>query len=118
MYRFFNMNPFNAYEDDCTIRAISMAEGNTWDYTYDKLSDLAQSKRTMMNDRDFIIDYLDTYYRRIPTNKETVGELSYKYKNNVILITLYNHIVCSLMGTLYDTADCRDEQVEYAWLVK
>ena len=37
MFKFHNQNPLKLFTDDCTIRAISMAEGTTWDYTYDKL---------------------------------------------------------------------------------
>lgn len=118
MYKFINKNPMNLFVDDCTIRAISMAEGTTWDYTYDKLSDLAQLNGTLLNDRKFILWYLDTNYRRIPINDELIGELSFKYPKNTLLITTNGHIVCSKNSIIYDTFDCRDRKVEYAWLVK
>ena len=37
-YRFYNANPLNNNVADCTIRAISVAEGKTWDKTYKELS--------------------------------------------------------------------------------
>lgn len=118
MYKFHNANPLELFTDDCTIRAISMAEGNTWDYTYDKLSDLAQEKGTLFNNRDFILWYLDSHYKRVPTYDMNVGELSYYYKDKVLLITMPNHITISKYGTIYDIFDCRKYQVEYAWLIK
>ena len=42
MYKFYNANPRGNFVNDCTIRAISLAEGKTWDETYMELSDIAQ----------------------------------------------------------------------------
>lgn len=117
MYKYHNQNPLNLATDDCTVRSISMAEGTTWDYTYNKLSNLAQRYGTLLNDREFIIRYLDSNYKRIPTNNETVGELSGMYKDNIILMTMPGHISTSKFGTVYDIFDCRNYLVEYAWLV-
>lgn len=116
MYKYYNANKYNLSENDCTVRAISLAEGYSWDCTYSKLSDLAQSKGTMMDDREFIIDYLDSRYRRIPF-KGTVGQASGLYKDNILLITMKGHIVCSVYGTVYDSFDCRNREVEYLWIV-
>lgn len=117
MYKYHNQNPLDLATDDCTVRSISMAEGTTWDYTYNKLSRLAQTCGILLNDRKFIIRYLDSQYERIPVNNETVGELSGKYENNILLITVPGHITTSKFGIVYDIFDCRDSLVEYAWLV-
>ena len=47
-----------------------------------------------------------------------VGEVSAKYNDNVILITMTGHIVCSKYGVIYDSFDCRERQAEYCWIVK
>jgi len=117
MYKFHNQNPLNLFTDDCTVRAISMAEGTTWDYTYDKLSDLAQQFGTLLNDRSFIIWYLDNNYERIPSNYATVGTISAKYPNNILLISMPGHITVSKRGIVYDLFDCRDTKAEYIWVV-
>ena len=106
MYRFYNNNSLGNFVNDCTIRAISLAEGNTWDYTYDKLSNLAQSKGTMM-DR----------YERIYENG-TVGQIAGEYPDKILLITMKGHITCSLYGVILDSFDCRKRNVEYVWIVK
>lgn len=117
MYKYYNANPLNRLQDDCTVRAISVATGKSWDYVYDELSDLAQLKGTMMDNRDFIINYLDDRYQRVPYLPRTVGETSEMYVNNILLITQPSHICCSKYGIIYDTFDPRDNFVEEAWLV-
>ena len=118
MYKYHNQNPLELLTDDCAVRAISMAEGTTWDYTYDKLSELAQRYGTLLNDRSFIINYLDNNYYRLSINNMRVGEVSAKYKDNILLITIPGHITVSKFGTVYDVFDCRDSLVEFVWVVK
>ena len=117
MYKFYNANAVNRIEDDCVIRAISCATGRSWDNVYDYLSDIAQYEGTLLDKRDFVRNYLDKTYRRLYDIYGTVGEVSAMFPNNILLITMRGHIVCSKNGTIYDTFDCRDRQVEDVWLV-
>ena len=116
MYKYYNENPLNKYEDDCVIRAISCATNKSWDYVYDYLSDIAQYEGTLLDKKDFVINYLDRTFKRI-NEKGTVGHVSSLYPYNTLLITMNGHIVCSKNGIIYDTFDCRNRQVEYVWLV-
>ena len=59
MYRYYNANALNKYEDDCVIRAISCATNRSWDYVYDYLSDIAQYEGTLLDKREFVRNYLD-----------------------------------------------------------
>jgi len=118
MYKFYNANALNKYEDDCVIRAISCATGKSWDYVYDYLSDIAQYEGTLLDKRDFVRNYLDRTYKRLSKMYGTVGEISAMFPNSILLITMPGHIVCSKNGIVYDTFDCRDRQVEDVWLVK
>lgn len=118
MYKFHNNNALGLFENDCTIRAISTATGNSWDDTYIHLSNIARLNGTMMDDRDFIIDYLDARYDRIYNIPQTVGKVSGAYPDNILLITTPGHIVCSRYGVVYDSFDCRDYIAEYCWIVK
>lgn len=119
MYRYFNANARGNFVDDCVIRAISVAENKTWDYTYNKLSDLAQAQGRMIDDALFVRDYLDRNYKRLPNMDISVGELASKYPNKVLLITMKGHITCSIPpnGTIIDSFDCRNRRVEHAWIV-
>lgn len=118
MYQYYNANALNKYEDDCVLRAISCATGKSWDEVYDYLSDIAQYEGTLLDKRDFVINYLDRTYRRLKGVYGTIGEVSGMFPNSTLLITTKGHIVCSKNGVIYDTFDPRDRIVEYVWLVK
>lgn len=118
MYRFYNNNALGLFENDCTVRAISTATGNSWDDTYEHLSNVARIKGTMMDDKDFIRDYLDERYDRIKYIPETVGEVAGANPDNILLITMNGHITCSKYGIIYDSFDCRERIAEYCWKVR
>ena len=118
MYKFHNNNSMGLFTNDCSIRAISTATNNTWDDTYEHLSNIARLKGVMMDDKYFIQDYLDERYKRVDNIPQYVGEVSWEYKNNIVLITMMGHIVCSKYGVVYDSFDCRDRIAEYCWIVK
>lgn len=118
MYKFYNANSLGNFVNDCSIRAISLAENSSWDYTYDKMSNLAQSKGTMMDDREFIRNYLDSNYKRVPYLPHTVGEVAGEYPDKVLLITMDGHITCSMYGVIYDSFDCRRRIAEDAWVIE
>ncbi len=117
MYKYYNENPLNIYEDDCVIRAISCATGKSWDYVYDYLSDIAQYEGTLLDKKKFVIGYLDRTYTRLEGIKGSVGYISGMFPDKVLLITMRGHITCSKYGVIYDTFDCRDREVEYVWKV-
>ena len=118
MYRFYNNNALGLFKNDCTIRAISCAERKSWDETYDKMSDLAQAKGTMMVDKNFIIDYLDANYKRVPYVYETVGQTAAAYPDKTLLITMFGHITCARNGLVLDSFDPRMRTTENAWIIE
>ena len=118
MYKFHNNNSLGLFTNDCTIRAISTATNNTWDDTYEHLSNIARIKGKMMDDKEFVREYLDERYKRVESIPKYVGEVSGAFPNNIILITMLGHIVCSKYGVVYDSYDCRDKIAEYCWIVK
>lgn len=118
MFRFLNNNALGLFENDCTIRAISTATGNSWDNTYEHLSNIARLQGTMMDDKDFIVKYLDERYHRVIDIPQRVGEVAGMFKDNIVLITMNGHITCSKYGIVYDSFDCRDRLAEYCWIVK
>lgn len=117
-YRYLNNNAMEKIENDCTIRSISCATGKSWDYVYEHLSDIAQAQGTMMDDKKFIIEYLDRRYKRIPYVNGTVGKVARDYSDYIILITMKGHITCSKYGIIYDSFDCSDRKAEYCWIVR
>jgi len=118
MYKYYNNNALNRYEEDCVIRAISCATNRSWDYVYDYLSDLAQYEGTLLDKRDFVRNYLDKTYMRLKNVFGSVGEVSGMFPNSTLLISVPGHLTCSKNGIIYDTFDPRNEEVESVWLVK
>lgn len=117
MYKYYNANVLGKNISDCTIRSISCATGRSWDYVYERLSDIAQAEGTMVDDRNFIIKYLDERYKRIPYVRGTVGNISKRYSDYILLITMKGHITCSKYGIIYDTFDCSNRTAEYVWII-
>lgn len=117
MYKYLNKNTHQRFVDDCTVRAISLAENNTWNRTYDKLSDMARSKGMMFNSVEFIEDYLDYNYIRECFNSKTVGEFAYENPIGTYLVTMPNHITVVIDGIIYDTFDCSDRIMRCAWKI-
>ena len=79
MYKYMNKNPLNNQVDDCSVRAISVAEGISWDEAYDKLSNSARNLGLMMNSVEAIEEYLDERYRKVPHYSNYVGDFIEEY---------------------------------------
>lgn len=118
MWKFYNANAKGNFVNDCVIRAISKAEGKSWDITYEELSKIAQFEGILLDDVNFVERYLDKRYKRQPHCSKTVGELSEEYPKGTYLVTMQGHITVLIDGTLYDTFDCRDRRMWCAWKVK
>ena len=88
MYKYMNTNPFHNNIEDCTVRAISVAEGISWDEAYDKLSNSARDLGLMMNSVEAIEEYLDARYKKIPHYSNYVGEFIEEYPKGTYLVTM------------------------------
>lgn len=117
-YRFYNANALGKFHNDCSIRAISLAEGKTWDETYRELSRIAQNNGIILDDVNFIDPLLDSRYDRICPREKYVGEFAEEHPEGTFLITMKGHITCCIDGVIYDTFDCRNRVVWCAWEVK
>ena len=94
MFTYYNANTFGHDIEDCTIRAISVAEGISWDKAYQKISDYARERGLMMSSVENIEEYLDDNYERTCESEMTVGEFAYQHPIGRFLITMprtHNH---------------------------
>lgn len=117
MYKFHNANARGRFVNDCVIRAISVAEGKTWDESYDELSDIAQDEGNLLDDVNFVEGYLDRRYKRVPHYSKTIGEFAEEYPDGVYLVTMPNHITVIIDSVVYDIFDCRNRIMWSAWKV-
>jgi len=88
MFRYYNANEFGHDIEDCTIRAISVAEGISWDRAYRKLSDYARERGLMISSVESIEEYLDDNYQRFCEADMTVGEFAYMNPYGTFLVTM------------------------------
>lgn len=116
-YKYFNANTNGNFVNDCTIRAISLAEGKSWQRTYDELSEIAGRNGIILDDVNFIEPLLDSRYKRECVRNSTVGEFAKRHPEGTYLITMRGHITCLIDGTIFDTFDCRDRLMWCAWEV-
>ena len=94
MYKYHNQNPLGRNTADCVIRSISMAEGKSWDKTYDELSEIAQMEGRLLDDVEFVESYLDKRYKRAYHYSKTVGEFAREHRKGTYLVTMQGHITC------------------------
>lgn len=113
MYRKYNNNPKNNNVTDCFIRSLSAATDRSWDYIYNKISNMAQWNGTTMDNGEFILEYLDRNFIRMPKFYGTIGEASEYYKDDIILVTTKGHIVCCKYGDVIDSWDSTNKPVEF-----
>lgn len=118
MYRYYNANPNKSNIEDCTIRALSVAEGISWDRAYDMLSDSARELGLMQSDVNAIEEYLDIRYKRVPIYEETVGEFIDNHPRGTYLITMPGHITVLKNGINYDTFNSSKRIIWSAWKVR
>ena len=118
MYKFYNANTKGNFVNDCVIRAISTAEHKTWDETYEELSDIAQEEGILLDDVNFVENYLDDRYKRQSHCSKLVGEFIEECPRGTYLVTMEGHITVIIDGVLYDTFDCRNRRIWCVWKVR
>ena len=121
MFSYYNANPRGRHVNDCTIRAISLATGRSWDETYTDLSKFAQAQAIMLDDVIYIDDFLKRRYNIVCDCEGlniTVGDFIKEHSDGTYLITMAGHITCSINGVIYDTFDPSSRYVWEAYKVK
>lgn len=118
MYKFYNANYKGRFVNDCTIRAISLAEGKTWQETYYELSLLAGKNGIILDDVNFIEPLLDHRYKRVRFKERYVGEFANNHPIGTYLILVNGHITCCIDGTIYDTFNPLHKRIKIVYRVK
>lgn len=114
-FKYYNANPLGRQVNDCTVRAISLATGLTWDQAFEMLSRVAQEQAIMPDEVEYIDKYLKQRYERVCDcrgRQITVGEFADTHPRGIFLITMSGHITCCIDGCVYDTFDPSDR---YLW---
>ena len=114
-YKYYNANPLGRRVNDCTVRAISIANDISWDEAYDWLSTYAKAQGIMMDEVEYIDKFLEDNFIKLCGCKNkvkvTVGQFIESHPYGTFLITMNGHITCCIDGCIYDTFDPRDRIV-------
>ena len=119
----YNANPLHNRTDDCTIRAISKAMGQSWDDTFDDIVHLAK-KMAQMPDANIVWgrylkrngfhqyivdDYGDDFY--------TVEEFARDHPYGIYILHMLDqeHVVAVIDGMYYDSFDSGNEVPQFYW---
>lgn len=118
MYKYYNANSHGNFVNDCVIRAIAVAEDQSWGDTYDDLSRIAKKNGILLDDVNFVDPLLDFRYQRLKIYPgDTVQDIIQDYPYGTYLATMDGHITVIKNGIVYDTFDCRNRIVKNVWVV-
>lgn len=118
MYRYLNQNPLGIDTEDCVLRSISVAEGINWNECQKKLSYLSGKEGKILNDAQFVENYLDKRYPRRCYQDVTIGEFADFCPKGNFVVTTKGHITAVLNNVIVDTWDCSDRIMMCCWQIK
>ena len=118
MWRYLNKNPLGIDTEDCVLRSISVAEGISWNECQKKLSYLSGKEGKILNDVQFVENYLDKRYPRKCYQGITIGEFADICPKGNFVVTTKGHIVAIINNVILDTWDCSDRIMKCCWHIK
>lgn len=120
----YNANPDGRNVGDCTIRALSLALGQSWERTYVELA----LEGFMMGDMPSANHVWGAYLRRKGFRRRilpdtcpdcyTVADFARDHPSGTYLLALDGHVVCLIDGDWYDTWDSGGKIPLYYWTRK
>lgn len=120
MYIPYNPNPLGKRTTDCVIRMLMKIYGfNSWDETYDRLSEVVKQEYEMPSSNnvwELYLKYHGFRKRLLPDTCPdcmTVERFSSYYNDDVYVACTGSHVVAVIFGDYYDAWDSGDEVVTY-----
>lgn len=117
-YRYYNNNPKHLLTDDCVLRSLSVAEGISWNECQRKLSYLSAIEGLILNDVEFVENYLDERYPRKCYRNMTIGKFASVCPKGNFVVTTDGHITAIINNIIVDTWDCSDKIMKCCWQIK
>lgn len=120
-FRYLNVNPDKILVPDCTIRAITVLTGKSWEEVYDGVCAEGKLMHNMPSSNAVWSQYLRKLgYIRTPLPDTcpycyTVDEFCHDHLKGKYLLALYEHVVAVVDGYYYDTWDSGNMTVLYFW---
>lgn len=121
MFNAYNANPINARVGDCTIRAISVATGQSWEQTYTEMAVFGYMRSDMPSANHVWGAYLKSRgWGRVIIPDEcpdcySVKDFCRDHPNGRYILAIDGHVVAVIDGNYYDTWDSGNEIPVYYW---
>lgn len=118
---YLNVNPDRILVPDCTIRAITVLTGKTWEEVYDGVCAEGKLMHNMPSSNAVWSSYLSKLgYVRTPMPNTcpdcyTVDDFCHEHQTGKYLLALFEHVVAVVDGCYYDTWDSGRKVVLYYW---
>ena len=119
-FKYYNANVLGKEEEDCVIRAISVATRLSYGAVarlLDMASNYYRCEKLNCNCYGRLLTEIFGFPVRYCDNAETVEEIINKYSNNTLLLRIDGHLSCSIAGVIFDIWDCTKKLVDCYWIV-
>lgn len=117
----YNANPIANNVEDCSIRAVSLALGISWDDAFDLVAEMAKNMGVMSHHNAAWGAVLRQhgFYRAVIPNTcpdcYTAADFCRDYPEGVYVLGFGTHTATVIDGNLYDTWNSSDEIPQYFW---
>ena len=121
MYKFVNPNPKSNIVGDCTVRAVALACGLSWDEAYTGLCDMGFYLKDMPNANRVwgaFLKNMGFVKSTIPNTCPdcyTIGDFADDHPHGVYVLGTGTHTVAVIDGTIMDSWDSSDEVPVFYW---
>lgn len=118
MWKYYNNNPCNRSVGDCTVRAVSLALGTSWDNAYDLLVDAGKKLCNMPSGNDVWGAVLaENGFKYVPLPEcpgcLTVRDFARAHPRGVFVLAFGEHVATMINGDVYDTGNVWDDAPIY-----
>lgn len=118
-----NLNPCGRAVGDCSVRAVAVALGITWEESFDLLSDAAYKMCDMPSSNSVIGAVLRMHGFYMSTIPETCTVARFAHKHPRGIYVLFKtgdvgHVVTVIDGDIYDAWNSSNEFIQFYWYRK
>lgn len=119
-YEFHNENPENKRINDCVSRAISAGTGLSYSTVNRLLAQTAERygcSKLCVCCYKHLLSHIFGYRKYRCRPGIMVSDVASEFSEHIVIIRINEHLTCSKYGTIVDTWDCSDREVDCFWIV-
>lgn len=118
----YNINPLGKLTGDCSIRAVAVATGLSWDKAFEGLTVSAFKLKTVPDATEAVQDFLLSLGFEVGkinvskgSKRQTVAQFAESHPNMYCVLRVAGHLVACGRGNYVDTWDSGDKAVYKYW---